>query len=74
MRLQGSELKLSDAAGKLCTFAAADNLYELQRLIQNGIDCNSGACYTTYAHIALWYIRSTRVRVIVGGGHIHMHT
>lgn len=39
---QGSELKLSDAAFKLCGFAAGDNLYELQRLIENGIDCNSG--------------------------------
>jgi hypothetical protein len=39
---QGSELKLNDAAGRLCAAAFSDGLFELQRLVENGISCNSG--------------------------------
>jgi hypothetical protein len=34
--VQGSELKLKDAAARLCAAAFADNLNELQRLVENG--------------------------------------
>ena len=36
------ELKFENAAGRLCAAAFADNLFELQRLVENGIDANSG--------------------------------
>jgi hypothetical protein len=39
---QGAELRLQNAAGRLCAAAASDNLYELQRLVENGISCNTG--------------------------------
>ena len=39
--LQGAELKLDCAAGRLCSAAFADNLFELQHLVENGIDANS---------------------------------
>ncbi|TFJ86293.1 hypothetical protein NSK_002501 [Nannochloropsis salina CCMP1776] len=37
---QGAELRLRNSAGRLCAAAFTDNLFELQRLIENGVDCN----------------------------------
>ncbi|GAB5032884.1 potassium channel skor-like [Nannochloropsis oceanica] len=39
---QGAELKLQNSAGRLCAAAFSDNLFELQRLVENGINCNAG--------------------------------
>ena len=39
---QGAELKLQNSAGRLCAAAFSDNLFELQRLVENGISCNAG--------------------------------
>jgi hypothetical protein len=41
-RRQGAELKLRNAAGRLCAAAFSDDLFELQRLVENGISCNTG--------------------------------
>lgn len=41
-RPQGAELRLQNAAGRLCAAAFSDNLFELQRLVENGINCNEG--------------------------------